>query len=411
MRGSSLALASIVVVAGAARADAGVIDWFVDLFQSKPKPVMRRATFTITYSVDPDDDGEINGRFAARGIRVGAYTHENLFGAASIDAAAETDANGRVSFVYPVRPGEKVTFRFETDGRNASTYPGKSNFWETPHRGKLELSVADSQKDVKRALFWTGRMNDAIGVQAAATHARAYGERILGSDYRDKVDYEFPCTDPKGEDKDISHTSSPSHVSVAEPAWGRAHHTIFHETGHTFYLKARGRLRELLRKIFDHSSKSAHSFTTRMGDPRRALSEGMANFFMVFAKDEFGRLRGRSDLVTAQSLGWCGEYHAGRDHPDVEFVVWGNDTEVNVGNGLHDLVDLEEDDLGIVAGFPDRSHLATEEAGIKAVFDSVEQHPGYSRPDVGQLWRNVLRKKFGAAGEDALRMNGCDPLR
>lgn len=411
MHRSSIALASFVLVAVAVPAEAGIFDWVTDLFKKKPPAVQRRATFRITYAVDPNDDGEINGTFPARGLRVGVYTHENLLGAPSFDAAAETDASGRVTLVYPVRPGERVTFRFETDGSKASTYPGKSNFWETPHRGKLALSESDSQRDVQRDLHWSGRMNEAIGVHSAATNARAYGERILGAAYKDKVDYEFPCTDPKGENKDISHTSSPSHVSVAEPAWGRAHHTIFHETGHTFYLSARGRLRELLRKIFDHKTKSAHSFTTRMGDPRRALSEGMADFFMVFAKDEFGRTVGRADLVTHQSLDWCGEYHLGRDHLDVPFADWGNDTEVNVANGLHDLVDLAEDDQGIVAGFRDRAHLASEAAGIKAVFDSVEQHPGYSRPDMGQLWRNVLARRFGAAGEDALHLNGLDPAR
>jgi hypothetical protein len=419
MRGATkatcVALVASSILTTGSRADANIfsdaVGWVKGLFSSPPPAVQRTARLRFLYSTEDARATELKGTFPVAGLRVGVFTKRSLFGSPEIQSAAETDAQGRVTLPYSIQADQLVHLRIETDSTKLKTFPGKWNLFLSPHQLDIQFSADESSREIARDLWW-GQQNPAfnlvLGVHDSARRARVLGERLFNGAVADvvkKVTVSYPAwIAPNG----TSYTPLPDRVVIVDTDWHRSHTTVFHEVGHTFWFAARGGFwNEALGWLLLGDFHSKHSLTDEAANAELALSEGFADWYSILAKDDFARANNRKDLANHQ-VSWFGETHQGKDHPELAFASWGERNETNVACALYDLADTDEDALGLVPGFTDRSHFGTADDGARQILASVARWTSRTsrKPTLTELFRQDLAPVFSRAGEDALRMNG-----
>lgn len=361
---------------------------------------------TVEYRLEGEAWAVPEGDYRARGVYVGAYTRKVL-GIPIISDSATTDRAGRVRLSVKVRNGRQITLRVVTRGPAARTVPGgiRAVFGD-PYRADARLPRDDSRRDsVRRTVRFGGRMNEALMVQDVGHRTLELGRdafRGVRSSWND-VTYVYPGK-LKLSDDPRAYTPTAGRVVLYESDRSRRPETIMHETGHTFWYQARGRV--------EYYAPFTHSLKRLTGSRTLALSEGFADYFAVFAGDHWARAQGRPEAADqAYGRSGCGEVHRLYDRAPGTWQRWGDQAELNVLCALWDLTDREEDDRGVVAGLRDRANggdLPAGKAAARAILQGIRATRGERRIDLRTLWSRELRAVWGARGAEALTLNGVE---
>jgi hypothetical protein len=355
------------------------------------------ATVRIGYTISEGDSGQLAGRYYARGVKVAAYSR-TILGIPIIDDTATTGSDGRAKLRFRVKKGRNVRFRMSTECSVARTWPGKWNVFHSVHDKTYKLSADNSYcAQIDRTWFFDGVFNRALMVHDVGVRT-AYMARDLfaGQVSFDRMDYSFPAW--MGE---VSFAPFAWRAAIQDAKGDRHPETVMHETGHTYWYVARG--------VAEYHAPFRHDLDERTGNRELALSEGFANWFAIWAGEQFARAHGKPELADASYKTCGGEKHKLWEVPESTWRAWSDDNETNIMCALWDLVDATEDGAGVAPGCRDRVNGApypVGRAGMRAVYQAVKDTRGEERMTLKTFWSKGLQRIYGADGAEALELNG-----